>query len=232
MRGSGAAQLSTPTTCMYKGAAGREPLAATIHRVPPPCLLVSAPPRLCRCRALLNSLFPSPSSSCRFGEVAYQPRYRCPRDYDDVLCGGGTGQNTCNGDSGGWALLLFRLFRLRRAQYSILLGACRPRRVSSPAPSQLAPTPEPSPQPPPADAGGPLILRDPTTRAATVLGVTSHGPDCLSGPSFNWGFYTGASFQGCSGFPWELASCLVSGQFSKTGLLSRCGPGGGALVLS
>lgn len=35
-------------------------------------------------------------------------------------------------------------------------------------------------------------MRDPATRAAAVIGVTSHGPDCLQGPSYNWGFYTGA----------------------------------------
>lgn len=41
-----------------------------------------------------------PLSFFRFAEVEYLPPYRCPSDYDDVLCGGGTGENTCNGDSG------------------------------------------------------------------------------------------------------------------------------------
>ena len=40
-------------------------------------------------------------------------------------------------------------------------------------------------------AGGPLLVRDATTRVATVVGVTSHGPDCLSGPNYAYGYYTG-----------------------------------------
>lgn len=43
----------------------------------------------------------SPAVWCRFATVEYLLPYRCPSDYEDVLCGGGTGQNTCNGDSGG-----------------------------------------------------------------------------------------------------------------------------------
>ncbi|KAI7837488.1 hypothetical protein COHA_008679 [Chlorella ohadii] len=42
-----------------------------------------------------------PSNVLQFAGVEYLLPYRCPSDYDDVLCGGGTGQNTCNGDSGG-----------------------------------------------------------------------------------------------------------------------------------
>lgn len=42
----------------------------------------------------------------------------------------------------------------------------------------------------PPPAGGPLLIRNPTTRAAAVLGVTSHGPDCLAGPNYQHGYYT------------------------------------------
>lgn len=54
-----------------------------------------------------------------------------------MLCAGGTGENTCNGDS-----------------------------------------------------GGPLILRNAGTGEAVVVGVTSHGPDCLAGPNYAYGYYT------------------------------------------
>jgi hypothetical protein len=69
--------------------------------------------------------------------VAYLPRGTCPPDYDDVLCAGGTGQNTCNGDS-----------------------------------------------------GGPMLARNSNTGGAIQLGVTSHGPDCLAGPQYAYGYYT------------------------------------------
>ena len=34
------------------------------------------------------------------------------------------------------------------------------------------------------------MQRDPDTRKATVVGVTSHGPDCLVGPQYAYGYYT------------------------------------------
>jgi hypothetical protein len=40
-------------------------------------------------------------------------------------------------------------------------------------------------------AGGPLLLHDPDSGAFLQLGVTSHGPDCLTGnPADAYGFYT------------------------------------------
>lgn len=49
---------------------------------------------------LLRPALPCFSICCRFAEVKYLPPSYCPADYDDMVCGGGTGENTCNGDSG------------------------------------------------------------------------------------------------------------------------------------
>lgn len=43
---------------------------------------------------------------CRYADVKYLPASYCPPDYDDMVCGGGTGENTCNGDSGMQACVL------------------------------------------------------------------------------------------------------------------------------
>ena len=60
----------------------------------------------CLCAHSLN-LHPPPLVCCnRFAVVEFLLPYRCPSDYEDVLCGGGTGQNTCNGDSGACSLPL------------------------------------------------------------------------------------------------------------------------------
>lgn len=44
----------------------------------------------------------------RDADVKYLAPNQCPPDYDDVLCAGGTGENTCSGDSGEQQLQIAR----------------------------------------------------------------------------------------------------------------------------
>lgn len=71
-------------------------------------------------------------------DVEHMAPNQCPADYNDVMCAGNTGANTCNGDS-----------------------------------------------------GGPLLMEDPKSGDWVQVGITSHGPDCLTGnPILAYGFYS------------------------------------------
>lgn len=154
--------------------------------------------------------------------------YRCPSDYDDVLCGGGTGQNTCNGDSGGFNRACFDALAMRCKP-----GLCSGQRLALRHSHPISPASRPAHSPPVAwpppclvlghapfccalltplvhaahlPAGGPLIWRNAEGKPV-VVGVTSHGPDCQSqpnNPNYAYGFYTG------EWVPWrlELAVCV------------------------
>jgi hypothetical protein len=85
--------IACPHSCPPRPSPHSSPLHATprVLRPQPP-----TPPR-----TPVFHLRPALRLYCRrFAEVKYLPASYCPADYDDMVCGGGTGENTCNGDSG------------------------------------------------------------------------------------------------------------------------------------
>lgn len=105
--------------------------------------------------------------------------YRCPSDYEDVLCGGGTGQNTCNGDSGARSLVLCLLLpqplQLNSAVSTPVRLRCH-RAAALPCAAALPWLPAPGEPRPIARCACPAVCGMLCVSCLSCVWPTSHGP--------------------------------------------------------